>query len=86
MRANQLFLNEYASPEAAIARSRARWLVVHSAGDRIFYTEYNRRLVERLRAAGHPVAEAELVGPLGHLEGVVGMAKVADRIRALLAD
>ncbi|MFC7552578.1 hypothetical protein ACFQU7_10425 [Pseudoroseomonas wenyumeiae] len=35
-RANQLFLNEYDSSEAALSRSRARWLVLPSAKDRVF--------------------------------------------------
>lgn len=86
VRANQLFLNEYPSSEAALARSQARWLVVPSVGDHVFPIAMNRTLEERLRKLGKPVTVADLSGPLGHLEGVVSMAKVADQIRALLAN
>lgn len=85
IRANQLFLKEYESPEAALARSRARWLVVPSVSDRVFPIEYNRRLAETLKGQGRQVDLVELSGPLGHLEGVVSMAKVGDAIRRLLA-
>jgi homoserine O-acetyltransferase len=85
VRANQLFLNEYPSSEAALARSNARWLIVPSVGDHVFPIAMNRALEERLRRLGKPVAVADLSGPLGHLEGVVSVAKVADHIRALLA-
>jgi homoserine O-acetyltransferase len=86
VRANQLFLSEYANPEAALARVTARWLVVPSVGDHVFPIAMNRRLEERLRALGKPVTVVDLQGPLGHLEGVVSMAKVAEPIRALLAN
>jgi len=85
VRANQLFLNEYPSSEAALARSQARWLVVPSVGDHVFPIAMNRTLVERLQKLGKPVVLAELSGPLGHLEGVVSMGKVADQVRTLLA-
>jgi homoserine O-acetyltransferase len=86
IRANQLFLKEYESPEAALARSRARWLVVPSVSDRIFPIEYNRRLAATLKAQGRQVELVELSGPLGHLEGVVSIAKVGDAIRRLMAE
>lgn len=84
-RANQLFLNEYPSTEAALARSQARWLVVAALGDRVFPIDYNRGLAATIEKLGRPVQLVELAGPLGHLEGVVSMARVADPIRALLA-
>lgn len=86
VRANQLFLKEYESPEAALARSRARWLVVPSVTDRVFPIEHNRRLAATLREQGRQVELVELTGPLGHLEGVVSIAKAGEAIRRLLAD
>jgi homoserine O-acetyltransferase len=86
IRANQLFLKEYESPEAALARSRARWLVVPSVSDRIFPIDYNHRLAATLKAQGRQVELVELSGPLGHLEGVVSIAKVGDAIRRLMAE
>lgn len=85
MRANQLFLNEYPSFEAALQRSRARWLVVPTPTDRVFLIEGVREMVEHLRAAGRPVEIAEVTGERGHLNGVLNIASVGDRIRAFLA-
>ncbi len=84
-RANQLFLHEYPSTEAALSRSRARWLVAASPTDRVFMLDYNREMVALLQRLGRPVELVELSGPLGHLNGVVGMAPAGDRIRAFLA-
>ncbi|MCK8785831.1 homoserine O-acetyltransferase [Roseomonas sp. NAR14] len=85
VRANQLFLNEYPSSEAALANSKARWLVAASLGDRVFPIEYNHELVAMLRRAGRPVEFVELRGDLGHLEGVAGMAQAAGPIGRFLA-
>jgi homoserine O-acetyltransferase len=84
-RANQLFLNEYPDTATALARSKAKWLVAPSAGDRIFPVTYGRDLAEMLRRAGRPVTLVELEGGLGHLEGVAGMAKAESAIRTFLA-
>jgi homoserine O-acetyltransferase len=86
VRANQLFLSGYDTPEVALARSRAHWLIVPSVNDRVFPIENNRRLADTLRAQGREVAVFELEGPLGHLEGVVSMAKAEEAIRRLLAN
>ncbi len=86
VRANQLFLSGYDTPEAAYARSRARWLIVPSVTDRLFPIENNRRLADLLRSQGRQVDTFELNGPLGHLEGVVSMAKAGDAIKRLLAN
>ncbi len=85
VRANQLFLNEYPSFAAALAGGPARWLVVSAPTDRVFLADGVRDFVEVLRGAGKQVETAELAGPLGHLNGVVGMAPAGDRLRAFLA-
>jgi homoserine O-acetyltransferase len=86
-RANQLFLHEYASTEAALARSRAGWMVVASATDRVWLPEYSRDLAATLERLGRPVELAELTGPSGHLNGVLpeGIGAVAPRLAAFLA-
>lgn len=84
-RANQLFLNEYESTAAALARAHSKWLVLPSAGDRVFPVEYGRELAESLRRLNQPVEMVELKGPQGHLEGVVDIAQAAEAIRAFLA-
>jgi homoserine O-acetyltransferase len=85
VRANQLFLNEYPGFAAALSGGPARWLVISAPTDRVFVADGVREFVETLRGAGKQVEAAELAGPLGHLNGVVGMAPVGDRIRAFLA-
>jgi homoserine O-acetyltransferase len=84
-RANQLFLNEYDSRDAALARASATWLVLPSAGDRTFPVEYGRELAAALRALGKTVQLAELTGSLGQLEGVANIGQASDAIRAFLA-
>lgn len=86
VRANQLFLNEYPSLAAAVAGGPARWLVVGAPTDRVFLAEGVAELVEALQAGGKQVATAALAGPLGHLNGVVGMAPVGARIAGFLAE
>ncbi|MDB5371669.1 MAG: homoserine acetyltransferase [Belnapia sp.] len=86
IRANQLFLNEYPSLAAAVAGGPARWLVIAAPTDRVFLSEGVGELVEALKAGGKQVATARLAGPLGHQNGVVGMAPVGARIAAFLAE
>ena len=84
VRANQLFLNEYPNFAAALAGGPARWLVVSAPTDRVFLAEGIGEFVGILRNSGKQVETAELAGPLGHLNGVVGMAPVGEQIRAFL--
>lgn len=85
VRANQLFFNEYPDAAAAFSRSRARWFVIPTATDRIFPVEGVQAMVETLRRVGRPVEVAEVTGPVGHLNGVIGMGPLSDRIRAFMA-
>ena len=84
VRANQLFLHEYASYEAALANAPKRWLVIPSPTDRVFLPEAMHDMVEALKRAGKTVQQAEVRGPLGHLNGVVGMAPLAEQIRSFV--
>ncbi len=84
-RANQLFLNEYENSDAALARSRAKWLVMPSVTDRVFPVEYGRELAAALKGMSQPVQVVELKGPLGHLEGVANVGQAAEAIRSFLA-
>jgi homoserine O-acetyltransferase len=86
VRANQLFLNDYPSLAAAVAQAAPRWLVISTPTDRVFLSEGVAELVTALKASGKQVATAEVTGPLGHLNGVVAMAQVGERIRAFLAE
>ncbi|RAI58406.1 E22 family MetX-like putative esterase [Roseicella frigidaeris] len=86
VRANQLFLNDYPSLAAAVAGAAPRWLVISSPTDRVFLQPGVEEFVAALRSAGKQVQTAEVTGPLGHLNGVVAMAPVAEQVRAFLAD
>ncbi len=86
VRANQLALREYPSLEAALSRSRARWLVVPSPTDRVFLHEGVQEVVDILRRAGRPVDVAEVTGERGHLNGVLNVGAVGERVRAFLAN
>jgi homoserine O-acetyltransferase len=84
-RANQLFLNEYESSNAALARSRAKWLVMPSVTDRVFPVEYGHELATTLKGMGQAVQMVDLKGPLGHLEGVANVAQASGAIRTFLS-
>lgn len=84
-RANQLFLSEYDSTEAALSRTRSKWLVLPSLTDRVFLVDYGRELADTLRGLKQPVQLVELQGPSGHLEGVTNITQAAEAIRAFLA-
>ncbi|TCZ61351.1 E22 family MetX-like putative esterase [Roseicella aquatilis] len=86
VRANQLFLNDYPGVQAALEGAARRWLVIPAPNDRVFVSDGTKQFIELLRKAGKQVEAAEVTGPMGHLNGVVGMAPVADRIRAFLAE
>ncbi|WP_431268717.1 alpha/beta fold hydrolase [Dankookia sp. P2] len=86
VRANQLFLNDYPNLAAAMEGATKRWLVIPSPTDRVFVHDGAQEFIEVLRKAGKSVATAEVTGPLGHLNGVVGMAPLGDRIRGFLAE
>jgi homoserine O-acetyltransferase len=86
VRANQLFLNDYPDLAAAMEGAAKRWLVIPSPTDRVFVQDGAQAFIEVLRKAGKQVATAEVTGPLGHLNGVVGMAPLGERIRAFLAE
>ena len=85
VRANQLALREYPSLEAALSRSHARWLVVPTPTDRVFAREGVQEMVDILRRSGRPVEVAEVTGERGHLNGVLNVEAVGERVRAFLA-
>jgi len=85
-RANQLFLHEYASTEAALANSRARWLVVPSPTDHVWLPSYSDELASVLRGQGRGVEMAALTGAFGHLNGLIPAAleAIAPKVAAFL--
>lgn len=86
VRANQLFLNEHASFQAALAGSSRRWLVISAPTDRVFLAEGVQEMIAHLRAAGREVEAAEVTGTLGHINGLTAIGQQGERIRAFLAN
>ena len=88
IRANQLFLQEYPSTEAALSRPPARGrLVAAPPPPRVQMGDNPGRMARRERL-GRPVEMAELSGPFGHLNGVIAahVGAVAPRIAAFMAE
>jgi homoserine O-acetyltransferase len=85
VKANQLFVAGGGASEESLSRIRAPTLLLPSPSDLVFLPS----AVERTRAAiatgGAPVEVIEVPGPRGHLNGVVALAPLADRIAAFLA-
>lgn len=59
---------------------KARTLVLYAPGDLIFYAPSVEAEVAKIAGS----ASAQLAGPNGHINGVVGVAQAGDKIRAFL--
>jgi len=79
-KANQLY-----NLEKEQSRIRAKVLFLPAQTDMIFPPALARRWAERLKAQGNYVELYEIEGTNGHLDGVLSIGKVADRIRDFLA-
>jgi homoserine O-acetyltransferase len=79
-KANQLY-----NLEKEQARIRAKILFLPAQTDMIFPPALARRWAERLKAQGNYVELYEIEGTNGHLDGVLSIGKVADRIKDFLA-
>ncbi|TAD88566.1 MAG: homoserine O-acetyltransferase [Alphaproteobacteria bacterium] len=85
VRANQLFLSEYPSPEAAYARATARFLILPAASDVLFPPAASQALRDLLVRQGRTVEYAEIPGVGGHVDGIAPpILQVADRIKAFI--
>ncbi|MFN0159960.1 MAG: homoserine O-acetyltransferase [Burkholderiales bacterium] len=79
-KANQLF-----NVEDEIGRIRAKILFVPASSDLIFPPEMSQKAATRFRAQGGAAEVFVLEGDRGHLDGVIGITKAADAIRAFMA-
>ena len=70
--------------QQALSRVQAKTLFLPATGDQLLLPEMAQASAEALRAAGKTVEYAEIPGIWGHLDGVVGIAAVADNIRSFL--
>ena len=74
--------NQLASADPA--RIKAPALILYSPTDLVFYAPLVEEAAKKLAAGGTAVDTGQLPGPNGHLNGVIGVAPQADRIRAFL--
>lgn len=66
------------------AKIKAPALILYSPTDLVFYRPLVEEGAKQIAAGGTPVETAQLPGPNGHLNGVVGVAQQGDRIKAFL--
>lgn len=85
VKANQLYLQDAPSVEAAVKKIKAKVLLLPAQGDMIFPPDGVRRTRDALKADGKAVEYAEIEGPNGHLNGVIHVAKQGEAIKAFLA-
>src|SRR5918999_3895964 len=78
-KANQLY-----NLEKEQSRIKAKVLFLPAKTDMIFPPELSRRWAEKLKAQGNHVELHEIEGTNGHLDGILSIGKVADRIKAFL--
>ena len=66
-------------------RIRAPALVLYAPTDLIFYEPLVQETIQKIAAGGMPVESGALIGPNGHLNGVIAIGQAADRIRTFLS-
>lgn len=86
VKANQTFAPGGAQTlEEAARKIKARTLLLYAPGDQVFQAEWVKATEAALKANGVTVESAEIAGPNGHLNGVVGLAPHGPRIAEFLA-
>lgn len=85
VKANQLFVAGHAANlEEGLAKIKARSLFIPATSDLLLVPDYAKRAVDILRKQGKTADLVVIEGDGGHLEGVLGIAKVGDRLRQFL--
>ncbi|WP_416305296.1 E22 family MetX-like putative esterase [Neptunicella sp. SCSIO 80796] len=86
VRANQLFIaGHHDKLEEAMKRVKAKSLLLPSHNDLLLMPYMAKQVHQALLAAGKSSQYAEINGPMGHLNGVVGIAQHSSTIAAFLA-
>jgi homoserine O-acetyltransferase len=86
VKANQTFAPGGAQSLAEAAQKiKAPTLLLYAPGDQVFPAEWVRATGDALKGQGVSVEMREIAGPLGHLNGVVGLAPHSEAIAAFLA-
>ena len=86
-RANELFtVGGKETLEEGLKAIKAKTLLLPSRNDHLLFPEATRHVRDLLQAQGTKVEYQELAGPMGHVNGVVGMGQAADTITKFLSD
>jgi homoserine O-acetyltransferase len=86
-RANELFaVGGKPSLEEGVKLIKAKVLLIPSKNDHLLFAENSRKARDLLKAQGNAVDYVELDGPLGHLNGVAGIAQAQEKVAQFLAD
>ncbi len=85
VRANQLFTaGHVANLEDGLARIKARTLFVPAESDLLLIPAYAHKAVDILKKQGKDADLVTIPGNGGHLDGVLAMTRVADKLKAFL--
>jgi homoserine O-acetyltransferase len=85
VRANQLFVTGHAANlEEGLAKIKARALFIPAESDLLLVPAYAQRAVDILKRQNKQAALVTIPGTGGHLDGVLSMARVADKLKAFL--
>jgi homoserine O-acetyltransferase/O-succinyltransferase len=85
VKANQTFAPGGAQSLAEAAKLiKARTLLLYAPGDQVFPAEWVKATEAAFKAAGTAVESAEIAGPNGHLNGVVGLTPLGPKITGFL--
>jgi homoserine O-acetyltransferase/O-succinyltransferase len=85
VRANQLFVTGHqANLEEGLARIKARALFIPAESDLLLVPDYAKKAVDILKRQGKQADLAAIPGTGGHLDGVLSMSRVADRLKLFL--
>lgn len=85
VRANQLFVTGHTTDlEAGLGKIKARALFIPAESDLLLVPGYARKAVDILKRQGKQADLVAIPGTGGHLDGVLSMGRVADRLKAFL--
>lgn len=85
VKANQTFATGNAANLEGMKKIKAKTLILYTPTDQVFPQDWVKSTIEALKSGGAPVESAEIIGNLGHLNGVVGLQALAPRIGEFLA-
>jgi len=86
-RANELFtVGGKESLEDGLRPITAKTLLLPSHNDHLLFPEATRHVRDLLEDQGTPVEYQELDGPMGHINGVVGIGQAGDTLTRFLAE